>query len=215
MRFHRFSVLGLLAACFPLAVWADDPSAGGGGAQPPAGDPAKAPPLTQADIDKAVQAAVAAQDAKWMEQFKAATGHDSLQAFQEAEAKRKGEEGKLLEQRNAELAQTRAELDGLRIESALLGAASEAIDPNTVVALLRGQAKIDNGAVTVNGKSVAEAVNALLAEKPFLAKPAGGAGGGAPQNGGGGQKSLSRAEFEKLDPAARQQHLKSGGAVTD
>jgi hypothetical protein len=214
MRFHRFSVLGLLAACFPLVLWADDPGAGGGN-QPPATDPAKAPPLTQADLDKAVQAAVSAQDAKWTEQFKAATGHDSLQAFQEAEAKRKGEEGKLLEQRNAELTQTRAELNGLRIESALLGAAAEAIDPNTVVALLRGQAKFENGAVTVNGQPAAEAVKALLTEKPFLAKPAGGAGGGAPQNGGGGQKTLSRAEFEKLDPAARQQHLKSGGTVTD
>jgi hypothetical protein len=189
LRFHRFSVLAILAACAPLSVWADDPGAGGGGGGGNS-DPAKAQGFSQADLDAAVQKALAARDMQHAEQFKAATGHDSLQALQEAEAKRKGEEGKLLEQRNAELSQARTELDRLRIEGAILSAAGEAVKPDLLVSLLSGNAKVDNGTVTINGKPPAEAVKAYLAENPFLAKAAGGSGGGTPQGGGGtGEKN--------------------------
>jgi hypothetical protein len=205
----RFLFRFLLFLC-PVLMAAES-GAGGGAADPAKTDPK---PLTQADLDAAVQQALGVERAKFAADFKAATGHDSLTLFQDAEAKRKGEEGKLLEQRTAELNQTRAELAQANIASAILGAAGEAIDPNTVLALLSGKAKFENGAVTIDGKPPAEAVKALLAEKPFLAKPAGGAGSGAPQNGGGRVEdnpwhpdhlNLTRqGEIYRADPAQAQ-----------
>jgi hypothetical protein len=198
----------LLFLCYPILM-ADEPGAGGGAAEPAKTDPK---PLTQADIDKAVQAAVAAHSQQFTEQFKTATGFESLDKFQEHQAKQRGETDKLLEQRNADLAQVRNELAQANISSAILGAAADAVDPATVLALLSGKAKFENGAVTIDGKPPAEAVKALLAEKPFLAK-AGPAGSGSPQSGGGGAQQKTRAEFEALDPAARSKFITGGGKV--
>lgn len=214
----RFSLLYFLALFCPLALWADDPGAGAGGAgdRPPATDPAKAPPaITQADIDKAVQAATANLNTQWAESFKAATGHDTLDAFKTAQAKAKGEERKLLEERDAELAATKTQLAQVQISNALADAAvaAKAIDPATVVALLAAQGKVENGAITVGGKSAADAVAALLKGKPFLAQASGNQGGGTPASGGSAPTQLARADFEKLDPSARMKFVKDGGQV--
>lgn len=212
MRFPRYSVFAILAAFFPLAVWAEEP--GGGGAQPPATEPAKAPALTQADLDKAVQTALAERDSKWAEQFKTATGHDSLDAFKEAQAKAKGEEAKLIDELKARNTDLEHRYHSSLVNAELRAASGEALDTDVIVALLSGKATVKDGVVTIDGKPAKDAVADLLKAKPHLAKPAGGPGGGAPQNGGGG-KVLNRAAFEALSPADRQKHIAGGGTVTD
>lgn len=213
-RFRRFRFL----AGFGLALLAED-SAGGGatGATPPTTTqtpPANGGAFAQADLDTAVANALQARDAATAKRLKELTGADSLDALAEAEAKRKGEEGKLLEQRNAENAQLRSEIAASRIESALTLAATAggAIDPADVHALLAGKAKFENGAVTVDGKPAADAVAALLKAKPHLAK-AGPAGGGAPQQGANTSKQKTRAEFEALSAKDRMDFMTSGGVL--
>lgn len=183
----------------------------GGSANPGAGNDGKTDagagngdqPPAAVDVQAEIQKALAEAGAKFAADFKAATGHDSLAAFQESEAKRKGEEGKLLEQRNAELAQARAELAQAKISAAILGAATDAVDPQTVLALLSGKAKFEGGAVTIDGKPPAEAIKALLADKPFLAKAAG-AGSGTPASvGPGAEKNPWSKEHFNLTEQGR------------
>ncbi len=195
---------------FPLGVTEGEGGGASGGNGAPTGTG-----LTQADLDHAVAAAQAEAAAAFGAQFKQATGHDSLDAFQEAEAKRKGETDKLLEQRTAELAETRARLERMQIEAAIHAAAADAVDPPTVVALLSGQAKVVGADVTIAGKPAAEAVAALLQDKPFLAKAAGGSGSGTPPQGGTGAKTLTRAAFEAMSPSERSAHLAAGGTLHD
>jgi hypothetical protein len=180
MFIPRFSLLAILTAFFPCVVWADDP-AGGGGA-----NSNTAPPFTQADIDKAVQTALAARDADFAAKLKAATGADSLDALAEAKAKAAGETDRLLAERTAELATERQRNADMQVRAALSEAAvaGKAIDPSDVVALLAAQGKYENGVVTINGKPAADAVAALLKAKPHLVS-AGSAGGGTPQGVGG------------------------------
>lgn len=197
---------------------------GGGGADPAGSDSANKtgagagnggqPGAAAVDVQAEIQKALAAQQAAFNEQFKAATGHDSLPAFQEAEAKRKGDFEALLNQRTSELAQAKAALEQATVNNALLGAAREAVDPDVVLALLGAQAKVENGAVTVNGKPPAEAVKALLKDKPYLAKPTGGQGSGAGAN-AGGHHSLTRQAFEAMGPQEQQTFIKGGGKVAD
>ena len=65
-----------------------------------------------------------------------------------------------------------------------------------------------------------EALETLVERYPHrenILKSSGANGGGAPNNGGkgGGQKTLPRAAFDALDPAAKAAHARSGGTVTD
>lgn len=218
--FRRFLML-----FFPfLFMFATDPNSGGGGdgkTDPPGGNSGAGaggggqPGAAAVDIQAEIQKALAAQQGEFAKQFKAATGFDSLEAFQTEQAKKKGEEGRLLEERTAELNRTKQELADAQVRSALSDAAvaAKAIDPATVVALLAAQGKAENGAITVGGKSPAEAVAALLKDKPFLVQ-AGQPGGGTPPGGAGaGGNTLSRAEFEKLDPSGRMDFIKKGGKV--
>lgn len=182
----------LLSLIFPF-LYLYTSESGGGGATPPATPPGTppatppAPPPAQADIQAEVQKALAAQQAEFAKQFKAATGFDSLEAFQTDQAKKKGEEGQLLEQRTSELNRAKQELAEMQIRSALSDAAvaAKSIDPATVVSLLAAQGKVENGVVTVGGKPAAEAVAELLKQKPFLGEP-GKTGSGSPLGGGGG-----------------------------
>ena len=196
----------------PFALYADGDGSGGGG-NPSAGDPAKSQGFSQADIDAAVQRALGEHNRKTAEDFKAATGHDSLDAFREAQAKAKGEEGKLIDQLKAEKADLESRYSRSLIESQILAAARDAIDPADVVALLSGKASVKDGTVTIDGKSVADAVAEMAKAKAHLFKPAGSAGGGAPANGGGNKNQLTRAEFDAKSPAERAKFMKEGGTV--
>jgi hypothetical protein len=69
--------------------------------------------------------------------------------------------------------------------------------------------------VTIGGKPAAEAVAALLAAKPYLAKPVGGQGSGAGAAGGGGVRVVSRAAWDGMDAAGRLAHVRAGGTVVE
>jgi hypothetical protein len=187
----------------------------GGGATPPATpptpNPTPTPPATppapdiQAEIAKALQK----QSNEFAERFKQATGHATFDEFQTEQAKAKGESAKLLDQRTVELAQAKAETERLTVSQALIMAATHAVDPDVVQALLGNKAKVENGVVTIGGKAVAEAVAELLAQKPYLAK-AGPAGSGAPQGAGGAERNpwgkehfnlTEQGQIAKADPA--------------
>ncbi|WP_426287540.1 DUF6651 domain-containing protein [Luteibacter sp. E-22] len=66
-----------------------------------------------------------------------------------------------------------------------------------------------------------EAIETLVDAYPYkdqILKGSGASGSGAGGNSGagnGGKKSLSRAQFDALDPAGRQAHVKAGGEVTE
>lgn len=66
-----------------------------------------------------------------------------------------------------------------------------------------------------------EALETLVEQYPHrdhILKGNGANGGGAPNgggNGGNGKKTLSRAQFDALDPAGKHAHAVSGGEVTD
>jgi len=78
----------------------------------------------------------------------------------------------------------------MAVAHALLAAATEAVDPATIKELLAVRAKVDdNDNVTIDGKPVADAVKALLEERPFLAKAQGDTGSGAPPNAGSAAKN--------------------------
>lgn len=64
-----------------------------------------------------------------------------------------------------------------------------------------------------------EALETLVTEHPDSARLVKGnpGGGGTPPGGGGGgnDKSISRSQFEKMDPVAQGNHVRGGGTVTD
>jgi len=105
---------------------------------------------------------------------------------QEAETKRLEEQGKfreLAEKHRTDAVAARAALNQERVRNALLAASGDAADAGLVADILgRVGAVDDHGVVMVDGKSAAEAVKALLVEKPFLRKSSP-QGGGAPAGG--------------------------------
>lgn len=65
---------------------------------------------------------------------------------------------------------------------------------------------------------VKDGVAGIAKTRPELLKPAGAGGAGVRSNnagGGAGQKQMARADFEKLPPAARMEHVKGGGQIVD
>lgn len=65
-----------------------------------------------------------------------------------------------------------------------------------------------------------EALESLVEQYPYrdqILKSSGANGGGAqqPGNGGNGKKSLSRTQFDALDPVGKHSHISGGGEVTD
>jgi hypothetical protein len=133
------------------------------------------------DVDAAVSAALAKQQAEFKDRLKAATGHEDFDALAKAKLQADGDYQALAEKSVAEAQSWKGKYQQTAINNALLGAATDALDANIVVQLLGSQCVCDeaSGAVTIGGKPVAEAVKQLFAEKPFLAKPAGGQGSGA------------------------------------
>jgi len=177
--------------------------------------PAATPPATSVDVQAEIQRALAEQQAQFQNQLKEATGFDSLKAFQEAQLAEQGKLKELLDAKTSELDAVTRQFQQTQINNSLLAAAQDAVDPSVVAALLAGSAQVDgNGNVLIDGLAPADAVKKLLEEKPFLAKASGNQGSGAPQNSDGG-KTLSRAAFDALDPAAKQQFVRDGGRITD
>lgn len=133
------------------------------------------------DVQAQIDRELLKRDAENKAQFKELFGYETVQELKEAQLAEQGKTQELLDNKIAELAAATQRFQGSQINAALLSAASDAMDAPTVVSLLAGQSKCDeNGLVSVNGQSPADAVAALLKDKPFLAKAQGDAGSGSP-----------------------------------
>lgn len=163
-------------------------------AQAPDSAPAAAPPV---DVQAEIQKALTAQQAEFQKQLKAATGHSDIQALTDAQLKAQGKLQELADAKAAEAQSYKNQLQSLQIRSALLAACQDAIDADTVCALLAPGAVCDEaGRVTIDGVTAGDAVKAFLLAKPFLAKAQGGAGSGAPQQAGSATKNpWSKQDF--------------------
>lgn len=163
----------------PVGHYTAEGGGGGGG-----GGGADAVPASQAqavDVQAAVAAALDEQKQLFAKQLKDVTGHDNFEQLAKAKLQADGDYQALAERSTAEAQSWKGKYQQTAINNAVLAAATDALDANIVVQLLGGQCVCDEatGAVTVDGKPVAEAVKQLFADKPFLAKPAGGQGSGA------------------------------------
>lgn len=153
---------------------------GDAGAQTTQTQPPAAPAV---DVQAAITAALAKQQAEFAEQLKAATGHSDLKALTDDNLKKQGKLQELADAKAAEAQGYKAKYETTMIENALLAASVDAVDPATIKDLLAAKSKVDEaGNVAIDGKPVADAVKQLLTDKPFLAKAQGGTGSGAPQN---------------------------------
>jgi hypothetical protein len=159
---------------------------------------------------------LAAQKAELAAEFKAATGFDSVDAFKEAELKKNGQFEQLANQTKAQLDEVNAKYHSTLIGNAILANAAGAIDPSDLVLHLSGKAVVGaDGSVTIDGKPAADAVAALLAAKPHLAKPLGAPGGGSPASASMGGKTTTRAIFDAMTPFDKAAFIKDGGNVTN
>lgn len=192
---------------------------GTGEAKPATTDPNNPTPSPAAaaapiDVEAIRQAAKAETEAALLQQFKATTGFDNFDAFKNDKLKTDGKLQELADKHAAEAQTYKTRYQQSAVGTALLAASGEAVDPSVISQLLAGRAVCDdNGHVTIDGKPVADAVKALLADKPFLARAQGGTGSGTGQNLGGG-KVMARAEFEKLPPDARSAFMRDGGQLS-
>lgn len=207
----RFSFLpSVLALLMPMSLRVAEGD-GGGAADPAASGaaPAATPPVVDADaIRQAAQADFARQ-------LKETTGFSSLDEFKAEKLKQDGKLQELADQHAATAETYKSKFQKTAIDNAILAASADAVDPSVINSLLAGKAVCDDdGKVTIDGKPVAEAVKALLAEKTFLAKAQGGTGSGAGQNLGGG-KVITRAELNKMTAVQSNQFFADGGKVTD
>jgi hypothetical protein len=183
--------------------------------QPGATATQQAANIPAVDVNAEIAKALAAQQAEFQSQLKAATGHSDVKALADAQLLEQGKLKEFAESKSQEAAQFKAKFESSQISNALLTASQGAIDPATVVELLKGKAVCDeHGKVTIEGKPVTDAVSAFLAEKPFLAKSVGDTGSGTTKNTNGVQ-TISRAQLDALSAADRSKHISSGGRIVD
>ncbi len=166
------------------------------------------------DVQAQITQALAAQQAEFAKQLKEATGHTNIKAFTDAQLLTQGKLQEFADSKAQESASYKNKFELASINNALLSAATEAVDPALISQLLAGKAVCDdNGAVTINGKPVSDAIAQLLLDKPFLAKAQGETGSGTPRHTPAGAKQITRAEFDALPAGERSQFLKTGGNV--
>lgn len=109
-----------------------------------------------------------------------------------------------------------------RLDAALTRAmaAHEFIDADLVSAHLSQQVQWDGDELYIKGSDgslmpLAEGVKAFATTKPHLLKAQGARGSGHPTGAGsGGKATMTRGEFEALDPAARMKAAKEGVSLT-
>lgn len=189
---------------FKSAFRAADAGADAGGGESPNAPTVTQPAAPAVDVQAAVAKALADQQADFKRQLKELTGHDDLKALSEARLKEQGKLQELADAKAAEAQTYKARYESTLIENALLAASAEAVDPSVVLDLLKSKATVnDSGAVSLDGQSAEDAVKALLATKPFLAKAQGGTGSGAPANAGTGDKNPWSKEHFNLTEQLR------------
>lgn len=177
-----------------------------------AGDAPKQITLTQEQLDAIVQDRALRETrskfADYDELKRKAAEHDKLQEGQKTELEKANEKAVKAEQKaNEAIARANARI--VRAEILSQAAAQNAVDPDTVAALLAGNESItidDDGTVA----GVKEAVKALLKEKPFLAKGAPGSGPSGGEFGGADNRTLVEkiAELERAGKFAEARELK-------
>jgi hypothetical protein len=169
------------------------------GSAPSTQAPASA--ATAVDTQALISAALNEQAQKHAAELKAATGFDSVKALKEKQLAEEGKFKELLDAKAQEADSYKTRYEQTQISNALLTASTDAVDPAIVAELLRAKAVVaEDGSVSIDGKPAAEAVKALLTEKPFLAKAQGGTGSGAPQ-GAGNPATNKAAELEAAKKA--------------
>lgn len=186
-----------------------DPNASSAPAAPaapnnPTTTTAPAAGVPAADVQAQITQALQAQQADFAKQLQEATGHSDLKTLTEAQLKQQGKLQELADTKAAEAETYKSKYQVEAVGNALLAASSDAIDPKTVKDLLLAKGEVDsNGHISIDGKPVADAVKALLEERPFLAKAQGDTGSGAPQNAGSAVKNPWSKEHFNLTEQSR------------
>lgn len=189
-----------------------DPNASGAPAAPaapynPTTKPTESGPaagVPAADVQRQINQALQTQQAEFAKQLKEATGHSDLKTLTEAQLLQQGDLQALADTRAVEAETYKSKYQLEAVGNALLAASSEAIDPKTVKDLLFAKGVVDDkGNISIDGKPVADAVKALLEERPFLAKAQGDTGSGAPQNAGSAVKNPWSKEHFNLTEQSR------------
>ncbi len=184
---------------------ANPDNAGADGANNPTSTVTPAAGVPAADVQAQINQALVAQQAEFAKQLKEATGHGDIKSLTDAQLQAQGKLQELADNKTKEAAGYKSKFEQTQIANALLSAAADAVNPAIVSSLLAGKAVVDdNGNVTIDGKTTAEAVKQLLAENPFLAKAQGGTGSGAPQQTRSAQQDKSALSPVQRLTAARQ-----------
>ncbi len=182
---------------------------------------AGAPAAGTVDVQAQINTALTQQQADFNAKFKEATGHSDLKAFTEAQLIQQGKLQELADTHKAGEQKYKGLYEKEVISNALLTAAPESVAPVIVKDLLVSRGQVDdNGNVTIDGKSVADAVKKLLDDNPCLAKAQGGTGSGAPQNAGPSAKNpwtkehwnlTEQVNLNKENPALAAQFKAAAG----
>lgn len=177
----RKILIQLLAPLFMLPFYAEGDGTGGSGASTETTPATTTTTVASvADVQAEIAKALAAEQAKNAQEFKAATGFDTLKEYNEAKLKEQGKHEEIATTAKAEAAQYKVKFESTAIKNALLAASTEAIDPDIITELLSHKASVDvTGNVTIDGKPAKEAVADFLKTKPHLAKPTGNTGSGS------------------------------------
>ena len=169
-------------------------------AQPSADNGTTNTPAPKPDNSADINSAISTERKK----FKDVTGFDSLEAFNENRLKEQGKLQELIDVKSKAAEQYKAKFENSQIKTALLSASADAIDQSDIIGLLAGNAVCDeNGNVTINGKSAADAIKQLLTDKPHLARPQGSTGSGAPAKTTTAEKNPWSAEHFNLTDQIR------------
>jgi hypothetical protein len=197
--------------------------------------------FTQAELEKIVSDRLAREKRKHEKDLEGLDLDEARQALKdskEAQIQAQANRGEFEKVLKSQADSHKAEVDSLRstirkkeIDGALLSAASSsnAISPNQVTQLLKGQVQLSSDGVAEvldnNGKlrynkdgnlfSTSDLVQEFLTANSHFVR-AGQSGAGSSGNAGGNNDTASkksREEFEQLNPVDRAKFLKNGGSL--
>jgi hypothetical protein len=134
-------------------------------------------------VQAEVQKATSKLQQEFAAQLKEATGHESLDALKTQKLADEGRLQELLDDKTKEADAYKNQFQQTQIDNSLLSASADALDADVIRGLLASKAVVDAGGnVTIDGKTVKDAVADLLKAKPFLAKASGNTGSSTQQS---------------------------------
>lgn len=168
--------------------------------------------LPQSQVDRIVQDRLARQKAQFADYDalkEKAARFDELEKAQMSELERANARIAELERQNAEAALT---VQDSRLRAAVTAEAAKrnVVDPDAALALLdRGAIEFDTEGVPTN---IAQAMDSLLEQRPFLVAARGGTRGSADLGAreGGGPKQLTRDDLKTMTPKQIVEARKAG-----